>query len=233
MEIPSTRNSGLLFRMIRKFIKKITHPFLKFGAQKFFSKPRLYSYNDIEVKVMPEVFPPHYTLSTKILLDYIQTLDLKHKTFLELGCGSGIISLLAASKGALVTASDINKIALNALEIASKKNDLTLKIVHSDLFDSIEEKHFNHIFINPPYYPKTPKNIKESAWFCGVNFEYFEKLFQQLTSRSDNNIIMILSEDCNIEKIQQIASKNRLQLECILKKKVAAEKNFIFKITSQ
>ena len=66
------------------------------------------------------MFPPHYTISTKILLDYISNLDLKNKTLLELGCGSGIISLFAASKGALVTASDINKKALKALENSAK-----------------------------------------------------------------------------------------------------------------
>lgn len=83
---------------MRSFIKKITHPFLKFGLKLYYFKPRKYCYETICVKVHSDVFPPHLTFSTKILLDFIKPLELKNKTFLELGCGSGIISLLAAKK---------------------------------------------------------------------------------------------------------------------------------------
>ena len=97
---------------MRAFLKKITHPFLKLGLRLYYWKPRTFCYDDICIKVHPDVFPPHLTFSTKILLDFISELNLENKTFLELGCGSGIISLLAAKKGANVTASDINQTAL-------------------------------------------------------------------------------------------------------------------------
>ncbi|WP_163111277.1 methyltransferase, partial [Acinetobacter baumannii] len=70
---------------------------------------------DITIKIHPDVFPPQLTFSTKILLDFVNEMNLDNKTFLELGCGSGIISLLAAKKKALVTASDINQTALDYL----------------------------------------------------------------------------------------------------------------------
>ncbi len=216
---------------MRNFIKRITHPILKFFFNRYFSKPRKFTYKEITVSVHPEVFPPHYTLSTKILLDYIHTLDIVSKTFLELGCGSGIISLFAASKGAVVTATDINQTALDALEKASEKNNLKIDILYSDLFEAIQKKGFDLIVINPPYYPKAAKNVKEQAWFCGEHFEYFEYLFQQIRHRkNDGTILMILSEDCDLKKIKEIANTNHLQLTCVLEKKTAMEKNFIFKI---
>ena len=216
---------------MRNIIKKITHPFLKYGLKLYYYKPRKYCYEDICIKVHPDVFPPHLTLSTKILLDFILPIDLKNKTFLELGCGSGIISLLAAKKGAKVLASDINEIALEFLDKNATKNNLSLTTVPSDLFDSIENTTFDFIIINPPYYPKKPKNIKEKAWFCGENFEYFEKLFSQLNTKVEfQNVFMILSEDCEIEKIKSIALKNNLSFKLLDSKMVFKEKNYIYSI---
>ena len=218
---------------MRRIIKKILAPFLRFGFSKYYKKPRKYSYQNIEVLVYPEVFPPHLTISTKVLLDFIKPLNLQKKSFLELGCGSGIISLFAKSKGANVTATDINQIALDVLKVASIKNNLSITILNSDLFEAIPGKQFDYIIINPPYYPKKPKNVKEQAWFCGEDFEYFKKLFKQISVFLNNSeVLMVLSQDCNINKIKNIATKNDVLLECIFEKKVLLEKNYIFKISN-
>lgn len=217
---------------MRNLIKKITHPFLKLGLKLYYYKPRVFCYDNICIKVHPAVFPPHLTLSTKILLDFITNFELKEKSFLELGCGSGIISLLASKKGALVTATDINTTALEFLERNAKKNQLTVEIIHSNLFDNLEHRTFDVIIINPPYYPKKPKNIAEEAWFCGENFEYFEKLFYQLPNfiTENNQCYMILSQDCALQKIKDIALKNNLFLRLLQEKTQAFEKNYIFTI---
>ena len=217
---------------MRKFIKKITHPFLKLGLRLYYWKPRTFCYNNICIKVHPDVFPPQLTFSTKILLDFVGDLNLKNKSLLELGCGSGIISLLAAKKEANVTASDINQTALAFLETNASKNNLIVKTVLSDLFQNIENPAFDFIIINPPYYPKKPKNVKEQAWFCGEKFEYFDKLFLQLPCNlsSETNCFMILSQDCEIEKIKAIALKNTLAFELVLEKKELVETNYIFRI---
>ncbi|MGV6829053.1 MAG: methyltransferase [Flavobacteriales bacterium] len=216
----------------RNIVKRILNPIIKYGAKIYYRKPRKYKYQDIEVLVHPEVFPPHVTLSTKILLDFIAELDLQNKTFLELGCGSGIISLFASKKGAKVTATDINKTALDYLKTASEKNHLPLEILYSDLFKNLKNKSFNYIIINPPYYPKTPKNIKELAWFCGEDFQYFKNLFQQLPNflTKKNKTYLILSEDCEISKIKELAQMQHISLEKILQVKKMKELNFVFKL---
>ncbi|WP_299887544.1 methyltransferase [uncultured Lacinutrix sp.] len=215
--------------MLKK-IKKIIFPIAKLAFDTYHLKHRNYTYEGIEVEISSEVFPPHFTISTKILLDYIKPLNITNKNFLELGCGSGIISLFAASKGAKVTASDINKIAINALKDAASKNNFDVDVLYSDLFENLSEKQFDYIIINPPYYPKAPQSDKERAWFCGENFEYFKELFAQLPQYIAPNTWMILSEDCEIEYIKQLAIKNGLIFELLQEKSVVKEKNYIFSI---
>ncbi len=217
---------------IRQVIKRLTKPILKFGLEFYYRKPRPFKYQGIQVLVHPEVFPPHLTLSTKILLDFIAELDLSKKSFLELGCGSGIISLFARSKEATVTASDINKTALENLKKASEENNLEVDCVYSNLFENLQNKNFDYILINPPYYPKQPKNVKEQAWFCGDDFQYFKNLFNQLPPyiNKKNQAYMILSEDCEFKTISEIASGNKLNLKAAFETSKMGEKNTIYQI---
>lgn len=238
MEISPAGIARVLCRVkmgrLRNYLKKLTHPFLVKATNYYYRKPRPYSYNGIKVMVHPEVFPPHLTLSTKIFLDFLAPLALANKKLLELGCGSGIIALYARQKGAMVTASDINPIALEHLEKASKTNNLELHCVQSDLFDELQNERFDYIIINPPYYPKEAQSMKEHAWFCGLDFDYFHKLFQQLPEyvNAHNHAYMILSEDCEIEHIKNIAAKNNLHMKVVHQKKIVGEKNWIFEINS-
>ena len=199
----------------------------------YLKKPRKYSYNDISVWVEPGVFPPFLTLSTKILLEFIAPMPLAGKRFLELGCGCGIISILAAKKGADVTASDINQAALKALEKNAAENHVALRIVYSDLFGDLKDQMFDYIVINPPYYPRTPKSDAEHAWFCGENFDYFRKLFAQLPlfMTNANHIYMILSQDCEIETIKSMAEENHIGFTLALARKKVGETNYIFELS--
>lgn len=216
----------------KHFFKKILFHLLYPVSQWFLSKERNYTYRDIQVKVLPGVFHPGLFFSTKILLEYLEELDLQGKTFFELGAGTGLISIFAAQKGADVTSSDISLTAIQNIERNATDNNVKLNMICSDLFDKIQEHTFDLIIINPPYFPKDPRNEKEYAWFCGSDFQFFSKLFTQIGKFIDENnkTIMILSEDCDIERIKTIAQNSGFKLKEVYRKRVWAELNYLFQI---
>lgn len=72
---------------------------------------------------------------------------------LDLGCGAGLVSVLAAKQGARVLAADINPKALEAVKENAKAQGVAIETRQTDLFASIPEK-FDYIYFNPPYLPK-------------------------------------------------------------------------------
>lgn len=215
---------------MRKVLKTIFLPVFRKLLKWSFYKPRQYSYMGLTAIVNPKVFAPQFFISTRILLDMLNEMDLMGKKVLELGSGAGIISMLAASKGALVTASDISPLAvINTLENANKLG-FDIAVYESDVFSSIPKQVFDLIVVNPPYYPKDPKTEHEYAWYCGEGFEYFERFFQSagpyLSKKGE--IRMILSEDCDASRILNIAKQAGLELNEILKYNKMGERNFVY-----
>ena len=219
---------------MRTIIKKIAHPFLRVFASYYFSKPRKYNYKHLKGIVNTGVFHPQFTISTKLLLDFIDLQNLKDQQLLELGCGTGLISTYAAMKGAKVMATDINPFAIENAKLNAENNKVEIITIHSNLFQNIPQQVFDYIIINPPYYPKAPKNEIEQAWYCGENFEYFQHLFKTIHSYFDahSKVVMILSEDCDLEHIQQLAESHQMVFELLEKKRKWGEENYLFQLKS-
>jgi release factor glutamine methyltransferase len=217
---------------MRNAIKHLTEKTYKPLLVKYLSTTKSYQYKGIKLIIPPEVFHPGFFFSTKLLLRYINQFFLQQKTFLELGAGSGLIAIYAAKKNAIVTATDINPVAIEYLKKNSDVNNVSITIIHSNLFKNIQTQQFDFIAINPPYYKKQPSNYKEYAWYCGENGEYFHDLFCSLTNyvHVTSVIVMILCEGCDMEMIHDAAAKNGFSLNCVYKRQNLFEKDFIFEI---
>lgn len=193
----------------------------------------MYNYGNIRLEIPPQVFHPGFFFSTRLLLRYISALSLQGQRFLELGAGSGLISMYASKKGATVTATDINPVAIECLRRNCDQNSVKLEIILSDLFASIPDQSFDLIAINPPYYKKQPLTMADHAWYCGVNGEYFEQLFTKLGKYIHKNsmVLMVLSEECDIDMISEIASGHHFYMQKKITKKSVWEYLYIYQIT--
>jgi len=72
--------------------------------------------------------------------------------FLEVGVGTGLISILAARRGAEVFGTDINPRAVANARHNARKNGVSAEFHCCDLFPDLEGK-FDMIAFNPPYLP--------------------------------------------------------------------------------
>ena len=214
--------------MLRQIVAVTYRPFLK----RYLRKPRRYSYNGISMVVEPGVFHPAFFFSTKFLLKYVEKMDLHGKTILELGAGTGLIAIYAATRGAIVTASDISKNAIRSIEQNAVLNRVTVKVQWSDMFDTLPLQCFDVIVINPPYYKKSPVQESDYAWFCGEQGEYFKRLFSGLVKYTGKNsiMLMVLSDECDIAMIKALAAENCFALKSVVEKKKYWETNYIFEI---
>lgn len=216
--------------LIKSLAFRVLHP----ASEKYLSKERKFNYKGINITIFPGVFHPGFFFSTKIMLNYIAKLELHKKYFLELGAGTGLISIFASKHGAFVTASDLSLTAVYNIEKNVKMTDANVEVVHSDLFDDIPHRRYDYIIINPPYYRKNPSSEKELAWFGGDDFQYFRKLFSQLGKNFYENTtaIMVISDDADLEMIKSIASEFNFQMEEVFHKKTWGENHYIFNIRS-
>ena len=201
--------------------------------KRYLAKERRYHYDGISISVLPGVFHPGLFFSTKYLLQHILQFDLKNHSLLEPGAGSGLISFVAEKQGAIVTASDISSTAVQNLQLNKAALKANVEVIQSDLFDSIAFPAFDFIVINPPYYPKEAATEEARAWYCGPNYEYFEKLFSGIHPfmHADTKTLMVLSEECDIDRIKNIAEKNKCNMKEVSRKKFWWEWNYIFEVT--
>ena len=90
-----------------------------------------------------------------------ENLEIKEgQSVLEIGTGSGLVSMYASLLTDDVTATDIN---FNALELAEKNFKLnnidSIKLEFGDMFEPVKDKKFDVILFNTPYLPTDSDDI--------------------------------------------------------------------------
>jgi release factor glutamine methyltransferase len=217
---------------MRKLVKHIVGSTYRPLLVRYLSKTRTYSCKGITLQIPPDVFHPGFFSSTGLLLRYIMKDALSEKTVLELGAGSGLLSIYAARKGAAVVATDISPAATECVRSNALENRVEIQVIHSDLFDRIPRQAFDLILINPPYYKRNPSSVYDYAWYCGENGEYFQKLFSGLSGyiRRESHVLMVLCDGCDLQMIRALAKENSFHLQCVHTSRTMIEKNYIFKI---
>jgi release factor glutamine methyltransferase len=136
-----------------------------------------FDYLGFSVLVPSEVMPvtPMSHLLGEAVLDEVQNGD----RVLDMGTGSGINAILAASKGADVLAVDINPRALEAAKANVERNGIgdRTEVRHSDIFSNVAGT-FDLIVFDPPFRWFRPRDLLESA-MTDEGYQAMTRFFRQ------------------------------------------------------
>lgn len=159
------------------------------------------------LSVPPTVFHPKFYFTSRILGAHIQQMNLTGKNVLDVGCGSGILSLAAASAGAIVTAVDVNPAAVAATAANARRNGLgdRIQALESDVWGGLSQVRARNdmIITNPPYYQKDPGSSAELAFHGGASNEFLVKLAEASTEllSMSGSVLLILSTEVEEQKV--------------------------------
>jgi release factor glutamine methyltransferase len=109
---------------------------------------------DFDMTVRPGVLIPR--LDTEVVANKACEIlkSRKGDTVLEIGCGSGVISITLAKKAnAKVTAVDINPEACELTKENASANNARVEVLCGDMFEPVKKKKYHMIVSNPPYIP--------------------------------------------------------------------------------
>ncbi len=151
----------------------------------------------------------------------------KGEKVLDMGTGTGIQALIAASKGGEVTAVDINNKAIECLRYNAELNGLETRTIKSNLFSEINHS-FDLIVFNPPYLPEDEMDSKDEltlAWDGGKDGrEVVDRFLEQFESNLNRKgrVLLIQSSlnglDSTMKKFKELG----------FKPEIISQKNFFF-----
>lgn len=116
----------------------------------------------IEIVTDPDVYPPS---EDSILL--IENLDVREgEKILEIGCGSGIVSIHCARNGCIVDCGDINPKAVELAGRNAEANGVEIHARETDVYSNIQGR-YDTIVFNLPYLPVDEEGLLAKAWSGG------------------------------------------------------------------
>jgi len=130
---------------------------------------------------------------TFLMLDALARIPMEGKQVLDIGTGSGILSLFCAARGALVTATDVNELGLQTAQKAARALGLSIRAIRSDLFSNVRGQ-FDVIIFNPPYLPSSTvedRAVDGGTFGTALSKRFLRKLADHL--EGDGTALLLVS----------------------------------------
>ena len=185
-----------------------------------------------KIEVLDGVYPP--AADTYLLLDaiVIEPADV----ILDVGCGVGLATLVAASKAQRVISLDISHLAVRNTIQNLRRNDLgfNVSVVQSDLFSGLSNStKFSMIMFNPPYLPADKMTTEMDHALIGGEdgSEITERFVREASAflERDGRLYVVVSTLENVDAITKVFHDNGFQVERVNETSLFFEKIQVLK----
>jgi release factor glutamine methyltransferase len=185
-----------------------------------------------KIVILPNVFAPEpqgYNLLTKTILKEVKETD----RVLDMGTGTGIQAIFAASKSTDVTAVDVNPEAVKCAKLNIELNNLSsrVKASKSDLFENVQGK-FDVIIFDPPFRWSKPRDMWERSC-ADENYATMNTFFSQAKNylKPKGRILIHFGTSGDLSYLKQVIRKNGLKRKQILKNNRLEWTYFTYRLT--
>lgn len=223
------------YKNLEQIVKKINNGY-----------PIQYLIGDVDfygyiIKVNPSVLIPRFETETLVekTCSYINKLKLENSSLLEIGTGSGCISVALKSEipKLEVTAFDNNKKALVLARSNAKINKVSINFIYKDLFKYNLINDYDIIVSNPPYIPYD-KNLhdnlkyepKEAIFVSQDNpLIYYEEIFKiGIKSLNKKHLIALEIDEDMGPSLKKLAKEYYPNDKIVLEKDLNKKNRYLF-----
>lgn len=176
-----------------------------------------------------EVYLPRE--DTYLMESALSKFNLKNKSILEIGCGSGYLSIYCAKHNAKVTAVDINIKAIDYAKTEAKKHKVNIEFILSNLFENLKDRKFDIIFFNPPYL------VSDKIEFLALDGgEDGREIIDKFLRNFDDHLlpkgfVLLLHTDYNnLTKTETVLEQKNYELKIIEKQHIFFEDLYVLHI---
>ena len=184
-----------------------------------------FHYDDLTIDVPKKIYYPRE--DTRLMAGVLEDIEMKGKRVLEMGCGSGVLSIIAARKNATVTAADVDIDAIKTASANAAANKASIRFVESDLFQHISGK-FDIIFFNPPYLPEEDEDVQKrdiTYWGGKTGREVVGRFIETVKPflNPGGKILLLISSLTGEKEVLELFHTNGFQTKIMDRKKIPWE----------
>ncbi|MFW9964375.1 MAG: HemK2/MTQ2 family protein methyltransferase [Candidatus Sifarchaeia archaeon] len=185
-----------------------------------------------DITVFPGVYPP--SEDTYLLLDSLEIRS--DDAFLEIGCGAGLITMVAAMKTHDVVSIDSSLEAVRNTIQNLKTKDLhkNCQVIESDLLSALApSSKFSLIVFNPPYLPQDDEHTNLDHALIGgrrgseLTQRFIRQAAEHLTA--GGRVFLVVSTIGDIDSIRKTMTECGFEIEIVAEAPLFFEKIQVLK----